>query len=358
MTPAAAPRCCTANASHRRGQRPRQQPGVEAGRGEDRGRIRGEIGRSVPRVEADDDRAPGEPVLAEPCGQTPRPRGAPRCGSCRSGRRAAVRAARPSRSVSGALNRSASSVVGAGVEQRLQLGGGRRVDLVGDPGLDLVPIHHRLATSSMPKPGEVKPPPTKASDGCGCGSGRVAGMYLGVVGGEVAERFARGERPGASGVGRDAPDAGRSRVLPLRRQASTSRAQSSGDSQVDSARRSGRPLGERADPQAGDLQAVPVDVVAAERLTEDLADAVEGVRSRRGVGGQLRAGLGTGVNPTAWLDEAYTTRPTPWRRAASKTWNVPSMLLAADDRPRRLGRLPGQVHDRRHTRDDLVQVCG
>jgi len=44
----------------------------------------------------------------------------------------------------------------------------RRIDLVVDPGLHLraqvIGDHDRPATSSMPKPGVVKPPPTKPFD--------------------------------------------------------------------------------------------------------------------------------------------------------------------------------------------------
>ena len=128
---------------HRRRQRPRHEPRVEPGGGEDRGGVAGEVGGPVPRVEADDDR-PADRTL--PASHAASPAAARRTtvrfmpfGPARSGPRspAVPKVERPAEPV-GELG------VVAGVEQRLQFGGGRRVDLVLDPGLDLAAAHHSL----------------------------------------------------------------------------------------------------------------------------------------------------------------------------------------------------------------------
>ncbi len=90
---------------------------------------------AVPPVVTDHDRTPRRtaPSPATPPG--PRPRAAPPRGSSRSARRAAVRAVRPCRRSSGALNRSSSSASSPARQQRAQLIRGGGVHVVVDPCL-------------------------------------------------------------------------------------------------------------------------------------------------------------------------------------------------------------------------------
>ncbi len=244
---------------HRRRQRRRQHRGLEAGGGEHRGRVVRELLRAVPRVVADDDararRVPGgAQVRGQPGG------GAAHDGAVHAVRAGAQRPAQARRCRRSTARRTAPRVRGrrrrratpaARVRRRRRRRRrsrrARRSRRVTSP-----PRHHRVATSSMPKPGEVKPPPTNPSDGSGAAASSAVGVGLGVVARLVAERPPGGQVPGAAGVGRDAPHD---------REAERRRAQAG----VDEPRAVGgreprrqrahvaRAVGERADAQARDL---------------------------------------------------------------------------------------------------------
>ena len=192
---------------HRRRQQAWHQQRLETGCREDRRGVGAKSRRAVPAVVADDDRLAAAALVGEPRSQAGR--GAADHGAVHPVRAGAQRAAQARRAE---RQRPAEPVCQLGVvpgcEQGAQFPDGCRVDLVVDPGEHggVRAAHARAATSSMPKPGEVKPPPTNPSDARGSASAMSSGVLLGVVERFVAQRSCLVQGPGPPGVRRDAPD--------------------------------------------------------------------------------------------------------------------------------------------------------
>ena len=182
MTPTAAPRCCTANASTGVGSSRGSTQRVEARGREYRRRVVGEVVRAVAGVVADD-HARARLAASQPRGDARRR--APDDRAVHAVRAGAQGSAQPRR----AEDERAAEPVGqfvtvVAVEQRASFGRCALVDVVGDPRLDLCaqrvgdrghgwPPAVRSATSSIPKPAVVNGPPTRSSEGSGrsCSAG-------------------------------------------------------------------------------------------------------------------------------------------------------------------------------------------
>jgi hypothetical protein len=145
MTPAAASKRCTAKAVTGVGS-----GAGEAGGGHDLGGIPREIRRPVAGVETDHDRSAGKALVGQPRREAARcPAHDRAVHAVRAGPQRTAQARRAER------QRSAEPIgelrFVPGVDQRLQLRGSGRINVVGDPRFNLGSAHHLLTIATAPR---------------------------------------------------------------------------------------------------------------------------------------------------------------------------------------------------------------